>query len=74
MRTTSLKPKGDIYLPSNTLLNDHISDGAMGSGLKWQASGEPVGIRGAGTTTSNSLLEQLNLTKDTSDYLWYSTR
>lgn len=74
MRTTSLKPKGDINLPSNILLNDHISDGAVGSGLKWQASGEPVGIRGAGTTTSNSLLEQLNITKDTSDYLWYSTR
>lgn len=73
MRVTAPKPVGDIFMPTNKLLPDHISDGKVASGLKWKASVEPVGIRGAETIVSNSLLEQLNLTKDSSDYLWYST-
>lgn len=73
MRIAPSNSRGDIFLPSNTLVHDHISDGGVFANLKWQASAEPFGIRGSGTTVSNSLLEQLNITKDTSDYLWYST-
>lgn len=60
-------------MPSN-MLRKHAPESIVGSGLKWEASVEPVGIRGAATLVSNRLLEQLNITKDSTDYLWYSIR
>ncbi|XP_024362300.1 beta-galactosidase 9 [Physcomitrium patens] len=65
------KLEGEVVMPSN-MLRKHAPESIVGSGLKWEASVEPVGIRGAATLVSNRLLEQLNITKDSTDYLWYS--
>lgn len=74
MKKKSPKAKQDILLPSGAIVHGHVSDGNTGTGLSWQSLVEPVGTWGSGNIFSNSLLEQLNLTKDTTDYLWYSTR
>lgn len=39
----------------------------------WQTYQEPIGDRGDGSFTSAYLLDQINTTKDSTDYLWYST-
>ncbi|KAL2644811.1 hypothetical protein R1flu_012398 [Riccia fluitans] len=44
------------------------------NGLVWEVQEEPIGIRGNGTRTESSLLEQIKVTGDTTDYLWYTTR
>jgi hypothetical protein len=71
MKRKSPKAKQDILLPSGAIVHGHVSDGNTGTGLSWQSLVEPVGTWGSGNIISNSLLEQLNLTKDTTDYLWY---
>ncbi|KAJ8774236.1 hypothetical protein K2173_009667 [Erythroxylum novogranatense] len=42
-------------------------------GLSWQAYNEDPGSDGDKTFTMTGLLEQLNTTRDSSDYLWYMT-
>lgn len=74
MKRTSRNSKQDIRLPSSAIVHGHVSDANAGTGLSWQSLVEPVGTWRSGNIFSNSLLEQLNLTKDTTDYLWYSTR
>lgn len=49
------------------------SDGA--SSMMWERYDEEVGsLAAAPLLTTTGLLEQLNVTRDTSDYLWYMTR
>lgn len=41
----------------------------------WETYGEDISSLGAsGTMTAGGLLEQINITRDSSDYLWYMTR
>lgn len=43
--------------------------------LSWETYDEDVSSLGQRSTiTTVGLLEQLNVTRDTSDYLWYMTR
>lgn len=39
----------------------------------WMTLMEPIGVWGK-TFTYQGILEHLNVTKDQSDYLWYTTR
>lgn len=47
-----------------------------GSNLQWQSYGEDLtSVDDSSTTfTTSGLLEQVNVTRDASDYLWYITR
>ncbi|KAK4269257.1 hypothetical protein QN277_022441 [Acacia crassicarpa] len=45
----------------------------MHGGLSWQAFNEETTSTDDSTFTTSGLLEQLNMTRDASDYLWYST-
>lgn len=41
----------------------------------WQTYGEEISSQGEGSTlTVDGLLEQINITRDATDYLWYMTR
>lgn len=40
----------------------------------WEFVKEPTGVWSASNFTYQGILEHLNVTKDQSDYLWYSTR
>ncbi|KAJ4715242.1 Beta-galactosidase [Melia azedarach] len=44
------------------------------SKLNWEVYNEMVGIWGQANLVQNRLHEHLNVTKDASDYLWYTTR
>jgi len=44
------------------------------SSSKWSWINEPVGISKDDILSKNGLLEQINITADRSDYLWYSLR
>ena len=47
---------------------------AVDGQFTWQSySEEPASSSDGGTFTENALLEQVNATKDSSDYLWYMT-
>lgn len=41
---------------------------------KWVTFQEPIGAWGNNSFTAQGIFEHLNVTKDISDYLWYSTR
>lgn len=41
---------------------------------RWSWYKEKVGVWGNNSFTASKLLEQINTTKDTSDFLWYTTR
>ncbi|CAN6983314.1 unnamed protein product [Brassica oleracea var. botrytis] len=43
------------------------------SGLKWQVFSEKAGIWGEADFVKNELVDHINTTKDTTDYLWYTT-
>ncbi|XP_054780480.1 beta-galactosidase 1-like [Prosopis cineraria] len=45
----------------------------MHGGLSWQAFNEETASTDDSTFTTSGLLEQINTTRDASDYLWYST-
>ncbi|CAK9879498.1 unnamed protein product [Sphagnum jensenii] len=63
------------YLLSRAIPDAHDqSDGeSLGTGWAWESYMEYVGVRGNGTVVTNSLLEQISTTKDSTDYLWYTT-
>lgn len=43
--------------------------------LSWETYDEDISSLGESSTlTAIGLLEQINITRDTSDYLWYMTR
>ena len=58
--------------------------GAAQQPLTWESYGEPIGARrsrstgaaaaGTASFTIKGLQDQMNTTRDTSDYLWYTTR
>lgn len=42
--------------------------------LKWEVFKEKAGIWGEADFVKNELVDHINTTKDTTDYLWYTTR
>jgi DNA polymerase III psi subunit len=42
--------------------------------FSWESFEEDTSSSSATTITASGLLEQINVTRDTSDYLWYITR
>lgn len=40
----------------------------------WNSVKEPIGVWSNSNFTFHGILEHLNVTKDRSDYLWYTTR
>lgn len=43
-------------------------------GLQWEIFVEKAGIWGEADLVRNGFVDHINTTKDTSDYLWYTTR
>lgn len=58
-------------LEDATLSFESVSELSM---TRWSWYKEKVGVWGNNAFTSSKLLEQINTTKDTSDFLWYTTR
>eukprot|EP00249_Psilotum_nudum_P004334 c17855_g1_i1 orf=2253-3881(+) len=50
------------------------SDDNTFEGLVWDSYQEPIGVWGSNAFTVNGFLEQINTTRDTTDYLWYTTK
>ncbi|XP_010274045.1 PREDICTED: beta-galactosidase 9 isoform X2 [Nelumbo nucifera] len=73
---TSIKSLGygslssNIMGPGQPLHHDEVSFVSKA----WKTIKEPIGAWGERNFTVQGLLEHLNVTKDTSDYLWYITR
>lgn len=42
--------------------------------LRWEVFMEKAGIWGEADFTRNGFVDHINTTKDTTDYLWYTTR
>ncbi|GJW16761.1 beta-galactosidase 8-like protein, partial [Tanacetum coccineum] len=61
------KSVGDTSTPSASANEISLSNSP------WSWYLEKVGVWSNGSFTANSLLEQINTTKDTSDFLWYTT-
>ncbi|KAK0579520.1 hypothetical protein LWI29_027451 [Acer saccharum] len=51
----------------------NVNELSLGGPLEWSWYEEKVGVFGNSSFTKPGLLEQINTTKDTSDYLWYTT-
>jgi len=54
-------------------LKEEISS-SDNSSSGWSWISEPIGISKADSFSKFGLVEQINTTADTSDYLWYSSR
>ncbi|CAN1149746.1 Beta-galactosidase 8 [Linum perenne] len=61
-------PIGNSFTRSNT-----ANEVSLARSSAWSWYQEQVGIWGNSSFTESGLLEQINTTKDTSDFLWYST-
>jgi hypothetical protein len=75
---TSIKSVEYGSLPSYTNVTNFNylapKDGNNFYSNNWVSYKEPVGAWGDNNFTAEGILEHLNVTKDTSDYLWYITR
>ncbi|KAF8411752.1 hypothetical protein HHK36_004310 [Tetracentron sinense] len=60
-------------VPENLQASTMSSDEGLNS-LQWDLFVEKVGIWGEADFTKSGLVDHLNTTKDTTDYLWYTTR
>ncbi|KAM7506125.1 hypothetical protein LguiB_005029 [Lonicera macranthoides] len=67
-KVVSQRSVGDAAFTRNT----SFSEFSLAS-LTWSWYKEKVGVWSNNSFTSSSLLEQINTTKDTSDFLWYTT-
>lgn len=67
-KVASQKTSGDDIFTHITMLESSLASSA------WSWHKEKVGIWGNNSFEASRLLEQINTTKDTTDFLWYSTR
>lgn len=57
-----------------TDLQPSVTDSSKSlKGLQWDVFQETAGIWGTADFTKNALVDHINTTKDTTDYLWYTT-
>ncbi|CAN1221977.1 Beta-galactosidase 8 [Linum grandiflorum] len=68
LEITTQRSVHDSPLDSNTTRNEISLETSVWSWYK-----EQIGISGNNLFTANGLLEHINTTEDTSDFLWYST-
>ena len=59
----------DASFAHNTVIRESSLESS-----EWSWYKETVGVWGNNSFVAPGLLEQINTTKDTSDYLWYTTR
>ncbi|KAL3506440.1 hypothetical protein ACH5RR_031822 [Cinchona calisaya] len=74
---TSIKTVGfDIPFPEDGSLlpQSMIQEKVAHISQSWMTLKEPTGVWGDNNFTFQGILEHLNVTKDFSDYLWYTTR
>ncbi|KAK2969874.1 hypothetical protein RJ640_030183 [Escallonia rubra] len=69
VEVVSQRTVGDVALARNT----SVSELSLASS-KWSWYKEEVGVWSNNSFVASSLLEQINTTKDISDFLWYTTR
>lgn len=69
LKIVSQRSLGDASFAQSTSVNEISLEPTVWSWYK-----EKVGIWGNNSFMEPVLLEQVNTTKDTSDFLWYSTR
>ncbi|XXG71673.1 hypothetical protein AAC387_Pa07g0942 [Persea americana] len=67
-KVVSQKNLGEFPHQHTTSAREHL----ISSSLSWFWYKEQVGIWSNNSFTASGLLEQINTTKDTSDYLWYT--
>lgn len=67
-KVVSQRTRDDVALSRST----SVSELSLAS-VKWSWYKEKVGIWGNNSFTKSELVEQINTTKDTSDFLWYTT-
>ena len=68
-KVVSQKTLDDVSFVRNT-----ITRKSSLASSAWDWYKERVGIWGSNSFTASGLLEQINTTKDASDFLWYTTR
>jgi hypothetical protein len=61
---------GKVSLPHQLIIQEKVSSISS----SWMTFKEPIGKWSNGNFTVQGILEHLNVTKDSSDYLWYITR
>ncbi|KAF3772484.1 hypothetical protein EJ110_NYTH57783 [Nymphaea thermarum] len=71
---TSLKLLDRLSSRFSTMTNFSFKSTASWISESWQAFDEPIGVWSPENFTMHGVLEHLNITKDSSDYLWYITR
>lgn len=60
-------------VPENLQLSEASPDKGS-KALKWEVFKEIAGIWGEPDFVKSGLVDHINTTKDTTDYLWYTTR
>lgn len=71
-KVTSQKPPlDDVSLSHNFIMSEYS---LASSSSPWSWYKEKIGVSGNNTFVASNLLEQINTTKDMSDFLWYTTR
>lgn len=70
MKVVSQKNLGEFPHEHTTSAREHL----IASPSSWVWYKEQIGIWSNNSFTASGLLEQINTTKDTSDYLWYTVR
>ncbi|XP_058731711.1 beta-galactosidase 9 [Vicia villosa] len=68
---SDLLPFASIFLPAQQFVHRNSISNISKS---WMTTKEPINIWSKSSFTAEDIWEHLNVTKDQSDYLWYSTR
>ncbi|CAK8578479.1 unnamed protein product [Lathyrus sativus] len=68
---SDLLPSASIFLPAQKFIH---RNGISNISKSWMTTKEPMNIWSKSSFTAEDIWEHLNVTKDQSDYLWYSTR
>jgi hypothetical protein len=74
---TSVKLVGSDFPPASNILPAQQlihHNGISRISKSWMTAKEPISIWSKSSFTAEGIWEHLNVTKDQSDYLWYSTR
>lgn len=68
------KVTSQITLDDESFTRNITMDESSLSSASWSWYEEKVGVWGNSSFEASGLLEQINTTKDTSDFLWYTIR
>ncbi|GLJ24400.1 hypothetical protein SUGI_0466010 [Cryptomeria japonica] len=68
VQTSIVEMQSIDMMSANSLLEEESN-----AAIHWETFKEKVGVWGNDVFTTNTLIDQINTTKDTTDYLWYTT-